>query len=117
MVLLFPIATDFMRMRTLHGQVTRGLLFLQRHMVNDVVATGELPHPGLAQYSNAHFVGSVDSYRLLPPSANDAEEGMSFPVDGKDKTDGEDNTDCDNPNTLTCPDTAAMDEDAGAPSF
>ncbi len=45
------------------------------------------------------------------PSANDAKEDMSFSVDGKD------NTDCDNPNTLTCPNTAAMDEDAGAPSF
>jgi hypothetical protein len=84
---------------------------LQRHMVNDVVAKGELPHPGLAQYSNAHFDGSVDSDRLSLPLANDFEEGMSFSVNG------EDNTDCDNPNTLTCPNTAAMDEDAGASSF
>jgi hypothetical protein len=37
---------------------------LRCHMVNDVVGTGELPHPGLEQYSNAHFVGSVDSDRL-----------------------------------------------------
>jgi hypothetical protein len=51
---------------------------LQSQMVNDVVATGESPHPGLAQYSNVHFVGSVDSDRLLLPSANDAEEGMIF---------------------------------------
>jgi hypothetical protein len=90
---------------------------LQRHMVNDVVATGKLPHAGLAQYSNMHFVGSFDSDRLLLPSFNDAEEGMSFSVDDKDNTDGKDNTDCDNPNTLTCPNTAAMDEDAGNPSF
>ena len=85
---------------------------LRRHMVNHVVATGESPHAGLAQYSNAHFAGSVDSDRLLLPSANDAEEGMSFSVDGEDNTDNDNN-----PNTLTCPNSAAMDEDAGAPSF
>ncbi len=98
----------------LHGQGPRGLLF---YNVIWFVATGELPHPGLAQYSNAHFVGSADSDSFMLPSANDAEEGMSFSVDGKDTTDGKDNTDCDNSNTLTCPNTAAMDEDAGAHSF
>ena len=46
---------------------------LRRHRENHVVATGESPHAGLAQDSTAHFAGSVDSDRLLLPSANDAE--------------------------------------------